>query len=96
MAPQTAAQALQRTEEKHPAGMIEQQVVFLCPDVVGDLVDERCVGDLDAGDGVCRGSHDRSSFDSVRLMHSVWLGGAQIPMADLPSFPQKPTQWLGG
>ena len=48
---QSAAAALQRAEQEHPPGMVEQQVVFGVANEFGDLPHQRGVGDGDAGDG---------------------------------------------
>jgi hypothetical protein len=47
---QAAAPTLQRPEEEHPAGVIEEQVVLGFPDQRGDLSHDRGVGDRDSGE----------------------------------------------
>src|SRR6516162_11426707 len=49
---QSAAAALQRTEQEHAAGMVEKQVVFGVANVLGDVAHQRGVGDGDVGDGL--------------------------------------------
>ncbi len=51
---QTTPMTLQCAEEEHPAGVVEQKLVFGVADVLGDFPHERGVGDDDAGD-VLRG-----------------------------------------
>src|SRR6201999_3771972 len=50
--PQSAAATLQHPEEEHPAGVVEQQVVFGSPDVRGDRRHQLGVGKVNAGDTV--------------------------------------------
>ena len=47
---QPTAAALQRTEQEHSAGVVEQQVVLGIADEVGGLAHQRGVGDDDVGD----------------------------------------------
>ena len=48
---QSAAQALQCSEEEHPPGMVEQQVVFDVTNELGDFARQRAIGYADAGNG---------------------------------------------
>ena len=47
--PQSTAATLQHPEEVHPAGVIEQQVVFGSSDVRGDRPHQLGVGNVNAG-----------------------------------------------
>jgi hypothetical protein len=46
---QTAALTLQRTEQEHPPGVIEEQIVLGLPDQCRDVPHQHSVGDDDPG-----------------------------------------------
>jgi hypothetical protein len=65
---QSAAEALQRAEEKHPPRVIEQQIILGISDDGGDLAHQLGVGDDDTGDTVGRGGRH------VQLLKSATYG----------------------